>query len=629
MNRATIFSRAVFALLVIATFTAFFVAQRLKRADAPISVLHLTEVISPNRDGVKDRARIVFKLGQTDQVSIDVVDRAGRSVRSLIDGKRLAAGTYPRSWNGRDDDGRRVPDGSYRLQLALTRRGRSVESSQAVRVDTTPPDGYVRSVSPQIVTPDRRTVRAKVIYHGGVTERRAQFLVYRVRGGQASERPVASFMGSMRRSAGLWDGTVGGFERRVKHCYARRYNRKGRKRPAPAGTYVIAAKVCDAAGNEGSIPEKLPPTREHARGRPGVTVRYLDLGPVPLTVRPGSTLSVRAASLVGRFRYTLREVGGDVVARGSGRPGWLSLRVPRAASGIYVLTASRGRHRASVPVVLGRNRPAPVLVVLPSIAWVGGNQADSDRDGFGDTLSSLAKFKQPPPAPPVKRRAEAINLQRPMIAGRLPAGFATQQARLVEALAGERIELTTDMSFSQEQTRLFDGERRRYRAIVFVGDQRFLPASTGLLLRQYVESGGRLLTFGLDSFRRTVKIEPRGSLLRRGRLAAPSDRTARDVFGEVTEIERIPLAPVVPFSDPLSVFAGPAGLFTRFEESDSRVGDAEVLLAAGRDEAHPAVFGYKLGRGEVYRVGAEGWGAQLERPNVAAATRRLIEVILR
>ena len=55
MNRLT---AGVFAVLVIATFGAFFVAQRLKNAPPVLSQLTVFPFFSPNRDGRFDVARL-------------------------------------------------------------------------------------------------------------------------------------------------------------------------------------------------------------------------------------------------------------------------------------------------------------------------------------------------------------------------------------------------------------------------------------------------------------------------------------------------------------------------------------------------------------------------------------------
>ena len=74
MNRLT---AGVFAVLVIATFGAFFAAQRLKNAPPVLSRLTVKPLFSPNGDGRLDVARVSFKPKKTDDVSVAVLDSSG------------------------------------------------------------------------------------------------------------------------------------------------------------------------------------------------------------------------------------------------------------------------------------------------------------------------------------------------------------------------------------------------------------------------------------------------------------------------------------------------------------------------------------------------------------------------
>jgi hypothetical protein len=138
-----------FGVLVIATFGAFFVAQRLKNAPSVVQQFTLTPLFSPNRDGRKDRAYVNFKLKGTDDVTVSVINHEGDEVRVLADDRRLAAYTPTRfMWNGRTDAGALAPDGSYRIRITLRREGRSITLQRIVRLDLTPPRPRVISIGP-------------------------------------------------------------------------------------------------------------------------------------------------------------------------------------------------------------------------------------------------------------------------------------------------------------------------------------------------------------------------------------------------------------------------------------------------------------------------------------------------
>jgi len=73
------------------------------------------EIITPNRDGVNDRARICYdllKLTRPGWVTVDVHDLSGRRLRRLFEGEEMS-GQYAHPWNGTDERGLGVPAGMY------------------------------------------------------------------------------------------------------------------------------------------------------------------------------------------------------------------------------------------------------------------------------------------------------------------------------------------------------------------------------------------------------------------------------------------------------------------------------------------------------------------------------------
>lgn len=235
-------ARVAFALLVAATLAAFVVTQHLKRT--PPVLLHAAvrpAHISPNGDGTQDAARVGFEVKRPDEATVTVVDEAGDPVRSL--GRRRARpGVLVRlAWNGRTDLGGPAPDGRYRVRVDLRRAGRSITIPGGVTIDTRPPEIAVLRVKPLPGTPGV-AVRLK-----GYFSRAPVVLVYRVSRGGA--RLVA-------RRDGRPGGTV-------------RWEGEIRGRPAPPGSYELAVRARDLAGNEASLPARLPPS---AAG-PGVRIR--------------------------------------------------------------------------------------------------------------------------------------------------------------------------------------------------------------------------------------------------------------------------------------------------------------------------------------------------------------------
>lgn len=241
MTRA---ARVVFGILVVATLAAFVVTQHLKRA--PPVLLHAgayPTYFSPNGDGVRDVTRIYFASKRTDDVTVSIVDAAGDVVRVLGERRARARRRLAFVWNGRTDTGARARDGSYRTRIDLRRQGRSIEVPGAIVLDTVVPTPRVVRVRPRgrggvPGTFPARGARVVSVRLRGITSRAPALLVYRVNASRA--RLVLRRLGRPRLNLLVWDGRLGA-------------------RPAPAGTYLLAVRVSDLAGNAGTDPPRLPP----------------------------------------------------------------------------------------------------------------------------------------------------------------------------------------------------------------------------------------------------------------------------------------------------------------------------------------------------------------------------------
>src|SRR3954471_1114058 len=175
----TIVARVTFLVLVGASFSAFFVAQRLKSTPPFIEVRAITLFFSPNGDGKKDVNRISLRLRVSDDATIDVVNLDGDRVKRLADSTPMLAHRPLRLvWDGKGDDGRRVPDGQYRLRVSLRKENRSATVQKTTTVDTRAPKSEVCVGTPcsdkqnlgNIVSQGDRAVK---IYIKGVSPRYA------------------------------------------------------------------------------------------------------------------------------------------------------------------------------------------------------------------------------------------------------------------------------------------------------------------------------------------------------------------------------------------------------------------------------------------------------------------------
>lgn len=580
----------MFALLVVATTGAFFVAQRLKRAPPPVERVYYPAFVSPNGDGRKDTASFRFALRERQRARASVVSENGTPVRRLAD-ERLPAGLTRIAWDGRTDAGAVAPDGRYRLRVELPSQGRALTAPRLITLDTRPPRPSLLRATPRVVVPGlpatHRRGRVRIRYTGP-SDPAPEVRVFRTDRG--APREVARFAAPRFRQSAEWVPVVDG-------------------RPAPEGTYAFTVTVRDRAGNAGSAPA-VPPTREAATSRTGVTVDALAVrGPLePVRAGAVARFGLGPRSGAPRLRWSLTRYGAArPVARGKGGGTALALRVPaRARTGLYVLRATTaGGARAAHPLVVRRpdrrsaRRP---LVVLPAITWQGRNPVDDDGDGFPDTLDS----------------GPAVGLGRPF-ARAAPPGLARGAGPLLRLLDDERAryEITTDLALARGH-----GPRLgRRRGLLFPGDERWLPADVRAGLARWVRAGGRLASFGSDAFRRGVTVAP--ARLERATPPAPAD-----AFGERLATLAAEPAPLTVFSDALGVLGraagAPFGSFGRIEYSAGLPPGARRLTAAGREPERPAFTAYALGDGIVVRAGTPEWSrAALEQADVAQATRAI------
>ncbi len=592
--------RAVFALLVLATVGAFFVTQSLK-TEVPLVLRFGAKPrdISPNGDRVRDFSSIGFDLSEDAEVSFSVIDSEGEEVRRLVDDRQLAGDRkYRFRWNGRDDDGEVVPDGTYRLRIVRRKEGRVVDSIKEVRVDTRPPRVEITSVEPNVVVPGgSREVR---IRYRGPSNKAPEFRVFRT--DDDVPGPSRLFRGDESRR-GVWDGTVRG------------------GRPAPDGSYSFNVKVRDLAGNKTEAPAPAPDEQD-APPRTGVAVRSLTLRG-PLGVVPAGSLAVlRVGPRERRFEFALSRLGSRrTIRRDRRRGGRLRVRIPGSArTGVYLVRVRiPGGRRAVWPLAVaglpprgtrGRERP---IVVLPAVTWQGRNEFDSDLDGFADTLDET----------------RAVPAQRPFAGGRLPWRFASEVSPLLQFLDRERLpyDLTTDLSLARREGPAIGNAP----GVAIAGTSVWLPRRVRDQLVTEVKEGGlAVASFGRESLRRTVALD--GPVLRN-----PSPPRPDDLFGERTSLFTAdPPAPLREESDRLGLFARVDsffGEFSVFERSDRLPPDARLLTSAVREEGEPAFVGYRLEKGIVIRPGTPQWARQLEESalgvEVPRVTRRIWSVLSR
>jgi flagellar hook assembly protein FlgD len=571
MNRL---AAGVFGVLVVATFGAFFLAQRLKNSPPVLSEIGVRPLFSPNGDGRFDVTRVSFRVKETDDITVAVIDAEGDEVRELTSNRHVHAGELVRlKWNGRTDDGGRAPDGRYRYRITLRHQGRSVKLATSVRLDTVPPRPRVLSVGP-FKTPGPEILP---LADGGDAIVHLQAPGYKpvIRLFKTGPGPTRKVLEDDTLQDGAkewtWDGTVEG-------------------RPVSPGTYVVTIETRDKAGNRGLSPlldrHGLPAATYGGKlpGHGGITVRYLGVLPPSLPTTTGDELQVAVDARQKPWRWSLRRVGTNQATpprrKTSAR---VRLHAPGKESGVYLMRVNTATHVATVPIPVQSRDSHRVLVVLPVMTWQGRNSVDDDGDGLPNLLD----------------RGVGVKLNRVYAGDGLPAGFATREAPLLAWLDRNhhRYDITTDVALATNRGPRLQG----HKGVILPSDVRWLPRSLQQRLRRFVRDGGSLATFGIDSLRRQVTISPRG------RLVEPTPPATTDLLGAHLHPPEQLAAPanVVVKNDDIQFFEGTNGSFgpfTSIQESDS-LGSAALASAVTEDPPStlPTISANRLGKGLVIR----------------------------
>jgi hypothetical protein len=292
-----------------ATAAAFAVTERLKLERSPITGTRVDRVFSPVCECARDVSVISFVLRRRETVTLDILGRGGRPVRTVVRDRREPAGRVSYTWDGRDNLDRVVPEGVYRPRVRLRRNGRTIVLPNPIRVDTTAPVITLVRVFPRTFSPDGDGRKDRVTATYRIDERaRAVMLV------DGRQRVQSKF----RRVEGklVWFGRVNG-------------------RTVAPGTYEIRLRAVDRAGN------RSPRTRDIA-----VRVRFVELSRERIAVAAGKRFAVRVLTDAESYRWLFAG------RRGVGRREVLVLRAPEepGAYSLYVTVGGRAA-RAAVDVV--------------------------------------------------------------------------------------------------------------------------------------------------------------------------------------------------------------------------------------------------------------------------------------
>jgi flagellar hook assembly protein FlgD len=216
--------------------------------EKPAMVLRAdTLVFSPNGDGRQDRARYTVELRKRAKVTIKVLGPDGELVRGPVRlGWHRAGSTVRWSWNGRDNDGRRVPDTPDHTQRhtvlakAKPRGAKAVTDEQEVTFHTTFAATLVSNVDD--VYPRSTEVTDRVRF--GVVE----YDTFRKRRGTLQIRRAGGKV--VLSKTAIWTRRVDG--RFLVEFPVAWNGRDDDGKILPPGRYVARVKGQDHVGNRGT-----------------------------------------------------------------------------------------------------------------------------------------------------------------------------------------------------------------------------------------------------------------------------------------------------------------------------------------------------------------------------------------
>jgi hypothetical protein len=288
------------------TAAAFAVTEGLKLEKSPILSTRVSKVFSPVCKCDKQRAEIAFRIRKSDRVSVEIV-QGDTVVRHLVD-RRYRRGRLHFTWNGRDDAGNRVPDGTYQPRVHLAGEHRTILMPNPITIDTLAPHVTRMVIGRPVLSPDGDGRGDSVV------------IAYRLNG------PAHAIL--------LVNGKVAVRTKFKQAAGQLRWYGREKRRALPAGTYRVAVAAEDAAGNVG------PETAPHF-----VVIRYIDLTRKLVRVAAGERFGIGVRTDARAFRWKLGKRSS--VARRH----FLRILAPKQP-GQYTLTVSEHGHHARAAVIV-------------------------------------------------------------------------------------------------------------------------------------------------------------------------------------------------------------------------------------------------------------------------------------
>ena len=299
---------ATIAGLLIATAAAFAITERLKLTKSAVYGTKVAKGLSPTCGCARGKAGISFKLRKHDDLTVSVLN-AHKDEVALLAAKSFPKGPIQLKWDGRDDLGKRAPDGVYFVRIHLSGAHQTITLPNRIVVDTTAPKIITVSRNRYEFSPDN--------------DKQADYvrLTYQL----TKPAKVILFLGDKK--------VVG---RTYRHPIKGSISWYGTSDDAvlPAGTYTLDVGAVDPLGNSTPVADRV---------RVAVEIRYISLAAHKITVAAGHRLEIGVSTDAKHYAWRLGK------QKGQSRSHVLNVRAP-TRKGRYTLSVEESGHvdRAAV-----------------------------------------------------------------------------------------------------------------------------------------------------------------------------------------------------------------------------------------------------------------------------------------
>lgn len=142
--------------LLVGSVAAFTYTQKLKLERSPVQAAHFDRWLSPLCRCAQQTVALSLELRERERIDATIVDADGDFVRTLLTDSERRRGTLEMEWDGRDEAGRVVADGDYRVRLRMRDERRTIVIPVEVHVDTVAPSVRLVDVPDTTLAPGEK-----------------------------------------------------------------------------------------------------------------------------------------------------------------------------------------------------------------------------------------------------------------------------------------------------------------------------------------------------------------------------------------------------------------------------------------------------------------------------------------